>query len=934
MTPPNPAAKARHRVAARRRPMRGGWVTKVTHWLRDKPGASTTNLSKMPAGSTNHNAAPDTGRTSTAQTTMTANANTPHPTSPPTPTSSPTSRGASASQRTSTSGRERHPTSVEWLSLPQKQRKFAVITMAVGVIVLAFNITFTLTTPNLDSQAIITAAVLFGVVMFAPGIWVRRGEEYAQHKFWEYPLAVTLVFTPAYAVAAILSLYVGVISVRMFIRAPEKRLRAPVDFAAMCIATTVGCALASVSEPLTYPLGALAIVGIRDGIMFFYDDSRGGRAYAKRAWRHSWLVRTGVTFGVSSVATALVFVVGPQRAFFMWAPLTVLMVFWVLQYRSTVADEKASWQELERVTGKFVAETDDYLLAQQAVQTGLTLFRARHAVITLYADGSNPATQWSLRVGPNEKMQQTTFATDEQPDPPTVPPSHQKVRVLNSGKGPIGWMLLDWDPQVPARNNRDSLTTTYGHVVASSLANTLATKKVRQEAMDKSREAEMDPLTGLGNRLNLASRGPVALAESTDVNTLSALIMLDLDGFKRINDSLGHAAGDQVLVEVARRIKETVRQSDLAIRLGGDEFAILARDLRFVADAERMTSKIVRALIPPVEVEELQLSVETSIGYAVSPHDGMDIETLLKRADIALYQSKAKGRGQITRFSTDIDFETTDSLRLATDLRRAIVSRDELVVYYQPQVDLKTEMVTGMEALVRWQHPTEGLLMPDKFVHVAEQSNLIRPFTHAILQRALAGRANMRKVLPRGTVSVNLSAHNLLDQSLPMEVERLLVQYDVQPYELVLEVTETAAANDAEAARKVLTNLARLGCKIAMDDFGTGYATLDTMRSGAPITEIKMDRGFVKDVARDPRAVQVAKAIIDIAHAFECDMVAEGIEDAETLEILRDLGCDHAQGFYWMRPSPLSEVMDWIGEHTHRIRARGRAQEPAFRPSL
>lgn len=224
--------------------------------------------------------------------------------------------------------------------------------------------------------------------------------------------------------------------------------------------------------------------------------------------------------------------------------------------------------------------------------------------------------------------------------------------------------------------------------------------------------------------------------------------------------------------------------------------------------------------------------------------------------------------------------------------------------------------------------------MPDKFVKVAEQSNLIRPFTMAILQRALAGRQQMRKVLPHGTVSVNLSALNLLDSSLPGEVERMLEQYNVQPHELVLEVTETAHANDVEQARKVMLNLSRLGCKVAMDDFGTGYATLDTLRSGAPIGEIKMDRGFVKDVAKDPRAAKVAKAIIDIAHAYECAMVAEGIEDVETLEILRNLGCNQAQGYYWMKPSPLADVMDWIGAHSQRIRTMSQSSEPVYRSHL
>ena len=825
------------------------------------------------------------------------------------------------SERKSVAVRDRHPMSVMWLALPQKQRKFSVLTMAVGVMFLAFNLILTGTSSDLNKNWLFVTFGLFVAVAFLPGTWVRRGEEYFEQKFWEYPIAVSLVFAPWYMVASAMSMAVALLAVRIFVVAPEKRLRVPVDFAAVCVAATVGCAVATIYEPLTYPVGCVVLVVVHDLIMFCYDDSRGGRTYAVQAWEGTWAKRLAITVVVSVVATGLVYLVGPQREFLLLAPVSVLVVSWFVQYRNGAAEEKAVWAELQRVTGRFVAQTDDSLLAQQALKTGLTLFNARHGLVTLYADGHEPAIQWSLRAGPHQRIQTEVFAAGLSPEPPVLPMSNQKVQLLTLGQAPIGWMLLEWDPEAPVRSSRDSLTTTYGHVVASSLANTLATKKERTRRMQKQREAEEDPLTGMGNRARLALRGPAALAESADVGSVAALILLDLDGFKRINDTLGHAAGDQVLVEVARRIKDTVRQSDLAIRLGGDEFAILARELRWPADADAMASKIVRALVPPVEVEGLQLSVETSIGIAVSPDDADNVDDLLKRADIALYKSKAGGRGLVTRYSADIDFASTDSLRLATDLRRAIAAQDELVLHYQPQIDLASERVIGVEALVRWQHPTEGLLYPDRFVHLAEESNLIHSFTTAILHRAIAGRKEMRKVLPHGTVSVNLSAHNLLDQSLPGEVASLLGQYDVKPNELVLEVTETAAAGDTAAANRVLSSLVALGCKVAMDDFGTGYATLDTLRSGAPnITEIKMDREFVKDVAQNERSRKVAKAIIDIAHAMDCDMVAEGIEDVETLQVLRDLGCDHAQGYYWMRPAPLSEVMDWIGSHTHRLR--------------
>lgn len=816
----------------------------------------------------------------------------------------------------------RRAASSEWLSLPQPQRKYAVLTLAAGLMMLALNITLTVTAPTQDQRALVIACVLFAAITIVPGVMMRRGEDYFEVKFWEYPFAVSMVFAHAYSVAAIMTLCSAFLAARIFVIAPEKRLRAPVDTAALSIAATVGAAIATISEPLTYALGCLAIAAVRDAIMFGYDNARGGLEYAQNAWHGTLVRRLAITFALGAAVSGLVYVMGPQRHFLLFAPLSLLGVFWLVQNRIHATEEKQSWQALERVTGKFVAEGNDLILVTLALRNAISLFGARAASLTLYSTGEDDAaTQWSLSAGPNQRILSTVFARSDAPDAPTMTPSHQTVLSLVVGEQPIGFMMLDWDPQNPTRPGRNSLTTTYGHVVASSLANARMTRIAREHASQKTREAEEDPLTGMGNRTRLTSRGPIVLAESADVGGLSALIMLDLDGFKRINDTLGHAAGDQVLVEVARRIKETVRKGDLAIRLGGDEFAILARDLRFAADAEKTASKIMRALVPPVEVEDLQLSVETSIGIAVAPHDGHDIATLLRNADIALYKSKGEGRGRMNRYSTDIDFETTDSLQLATDLRRAIVSRDELVLHYQPQINLKTGRVSGVEALVRWQHPTEGLLYPDRFIHIAEQSALIQPFTRAILERALAGRQQMRKVLPRGTVSVNLSALNLLDQSLPALVQRLLTQYSIAPHELVLEVTETAAAADMAAAQRVLQNLTALGCKIAMDDFGTGYATLDTLRSGAPITEIKMDRGFVMDIATSERAAKVAKAIIEIAHAWDCRMVAEGVEDEATLNLLRDMNCDEAQGYFWMRPSPLNEVMDWIGSQTQLVRS-------------
>lgn len=803
------------------------------------------------------------------------------------------------------------PEGAVW-NLPRRERNYTILTFILGLLVFAVNGFLLGNDPDLDLTMVGLIGGLFAAIIFTPGIKVRRGDEYVDYKFWEYPIIVGLALGPAYLVAVCLIVAFGVTTAYTYVTTPERRTRIPVDFGAMCVAGTVGIWLAVVAEPYSYPAGCLLLVIVWELAFFGYDATRGGFAYARQAISDGWAKRFSLPLILSVIVAALVFVLGPQREFLLLAPLSVLGLYWFAQSRMESQEEKAAWRQMESVSSQFIGELDENKAIALALRQSLGLFSARHAEIVLHGDGIEAGSRWSLTAGPNMMVEVSYLGQGEPiPDPPRAT-TNSTIFALSMGERDFGYMVLEWDPMAPQKRSRRSLINTFGHSVSASVANTRHNKHIRNQAAEKAREAEHDPLTGMGNRARLASRGPVALTENEDIGRRCALLLFDLDGFKRINDTLGHAAGDEVLAEVARRIQRTVRKSDLAIRLGGDEFAVLAGDMEMSADAELLAAKISRALIPPIEIQDLQLSVEASIGVAMYPEDATDINSLLKLADIAMYRSKQVGRGKMTRYSKSINFETTESLRLATDLRRAIVSATELVLHYQPQVNLKTGEVTGVEALVRWNHPKLGMLSPDRFVHIAERSNLVRPFTIAILEKALIARMEMRALMPKGTVAVNLSAQNLLDSGLPRDVARLLTKYEVNPSELVLEVTETTTATDLIAAERVLTDLADLGCRIAMDDFGTGYATMDSLRAGSRVGEIKMDRGFVKDIAANERDRRVAAAIVEIAHAWDCQVVAEGIEDEVTFNLLRDMGCDIAQGYWLSRPAPLPEILDWV----------------------
>ena len=542
--------------------------------------------------------------------------------------------------------------------LPRHQRNYSILLVSVGLLALAFNTILSTHDDDLKASTVAIVAFLFVLTAASPGLRLRRGEEYPEYKFWAYPSVVSLAVAPAYLVITCFALTFGALCAKTFIQAPEKRNRALVDFGAMSVAATLGCYIASTYEPYTFPVGCMVVAVCWEGIFYGYDVTRGGRAYALHALWDSLDKRLAVPALSALVSTGLVFVLGPQREFLFFVPLSALVLYWLVEGRSNAMEEKAAWRQMEAISSQFIGELDEHNAIQLALKDSVRVFAARYAEVVLFRDGQDTAAEWSLRSGPGERVEVNMPVGGEVSAPPEMLSRHEQVLFLTVGDHQFGYMRLEWDPLAPVKESLRSLTNTFGHSVAACIANTRHNRQVQHQASEKAREAEHDPLTSLGNRTRLASHGPLVLNESSDVNRQAALLLFDLDGFKRINDTLGHAAGDQVLAEVARRVREAVRQSDVTIRLGGDEFAILAGDLEVAADAERLASKINRALIPPIEIQDLQLSIEASIGIAMYPTDATDIQSLLKMADIAMYRSKTIGRGKTTRYNKDIDSTT------------------------------------------------------------------------------------------------------------------------------------------------------------------------------------------------------------------------------------------------------------------------------------
>jgi len=427
---------------------------------------------------------------------------------------------------------------------------------------------------------------------------------------------------------------------------------------------------------------------------------------------------------------------------------------------------------------------------------------------------------------------------------------------------------------------------------------------------EKMRAAALtDELTGLGNRSLMALELSKALDRRRDDDEV-ALVLVDLDRFKEINDTLGHHYGDRLLQLVGPRLTPVLRAEDVVARLGGDEFAVLLPGVTGPEQAEEVAVRLHRSLLDPFDVDGVALSVEASMGIAVSGFHGVDATILLQRADMAMYAAKRR-IGGVRLFEPDMDTHSPERLQLLGELRLAL-HRRELVLHFQPKVSLPSGRCVGFEALVRWQHPTHGMVPPDSFISLAEGTGLIEPLTRYVLDLALeqcaAWRAAGHEDLP---VAVNVSARNLLESDLVEVVRDLLRAHDLPASCLVLEVTESAVMADPDKATEVLTRLHALGVAVALDDFGAGYTSLAQLRT-LPLHELKIDRQFVTDMATRSDDEMIVRSIVELGHNLGLKLVAEGVEDAASAARLMASGCESAQGYHFARPIPTADLPAWL----------------------
>jgi diguanylate cyclase (GGDEF)-like protein len=592
-------------------------------------------------------------------------------------------------------------------------------------------------------------------------------------------------------------------------------------------------------------------------------------------------------------------------------------VLWLLQqtysHRLRADDERRAWRALAEATGA-LNQLDEHGVATAGVTGPLTLFGAeRVEVDVLRGDGrwrryrgepGRPVVHRDLigtgRAGAVERTDQDL------------------VRPLMVGAVQVGELRVLLPRAVAPQQREQDALSAFGDALASALHDAATHRELRLVTARSSYEAVHDALTNLINRAALLSKGDVALHQLGHDHPV-ALLLLDINHFKEVNDTLGHAAGDELLQVTADRLDVLVRPGELLGRLGGDEFALLIPSPAVLSESTtvaersptpnvlRRAREIVELLATPIEVAGVRMSVEVSVGVVVAGAGTADMTELLRRADIAMYQAK-QGGGSVASYDSARDAASTDKLALLAELREALDVDDQLELALQPAVDLCTGEPTGVEALIRWRHPRRGRLNPVDFVRTIESSELLGAFTRYVVDKALGVAADWARHGLDVPISINLSARSLLDPRLPAEVAESLRRHQVPARRLVLEITETVVMSELEVIDEVLSALRAMGVQLAVDDFGTGFSSL-TFLTRISVDELKVDRSFVMRMADSPEAAAIVRTTVDLGRELGLRVVAEGVETADQRAALAELGCTAAQGYHFFRPMPSDKIV-------------------------
>ena len=521
-------------------------------------------------------------------------------------------------------------------------------------------------------------------------------------------------------------------------------------------------------------------------------------------------------------------------------------------------------------------------------------------------------------------MHPADISPPNQPDgtPSRVAAEQKIATAFLNGKERFEWLHQRKNGNVfPAEVCLTALTLS-GRPTLLATVRDITDRKVAEERVQYL--AYYDALTGLPNRTLLQDRLAKALASARRRKDKVALLFLDLDRFKDINDSLGHSVGDLLLQEVAERLKTWGREQDTVARLGGDEFLIMLTHVKDVPDAAVAAERLMDAMTAEFVVQGHSLSVSCSVGISIFPEHGADGETLIKNADAAMYSAKENGRNNFRFFTEDMNAQVVERLTLESSLRLAL-DKKELFLVYQPQMDIATGRITGLEALLRWQHPELGLVPPDKFIRIAENSGLIVPIGEWVLRTACSqARKWQDEGLPAVSVAVNVSAVQFRQEGFCELIRRVLHETGLAPQYLELELTESLLLANADLMLSVLQELKAMGVTLAIDDFGTGYSSFSYLRQ-FPVSKLKIDRSFIRDVAVNPDDAAITTAIISMAKSLKLKVIAEGVENEAQMSFLRAHQCDEIQGYYFSKPLAVDKVADKLRGDTPEPHVRAQA---------
>ena len=659
-------------------------------------------------------------------------------------------------------------------------------------------------------------------------------------------------------------------------------------------------------------------------------------------------------FGATAVASLALLAVTAMRQTPVAAALIMVVIailFWVFRSYSGISKRYGKLQQLYEFTQILTRSPEFGSAARAILDEARELLRSQRAELSLRAEDGVAVMRVTLDatgelttgVQPEDASDPAFLIAVEDRQPVLIPrgaktPEELASLVEHNAKDLLMVPLVKGDVVIGTITMLDRLgdintfdeddlkvLSTFANHASMALENARLIDELRQEAEDRQHQALHDSLTGLANRSHFLASTVEALGRSRDGGRTGVLLM-DLDRFKEINDTLGHHHGDLLIQQVATRLVEIAPPHTLVARLGGDEFAILLPSVGSLAEAVATGERIHSIFRDGFSVEGVELTADGSIGVAVSPDHGLTPEELLQRADVAMYVAKDSDQVSVALYEEIQNENSRRRLALAAALRSSIENGD-LTIAYQPKALLSTGEVVGVEALARWDHPTFGKVGPDEFIPLSEHVGLMRPLTMLVLDKSLGQIRRWSELGIQLDLAVNLSVRNLLDANLPRDVKALLERHRVAPARLTLEITESEIMRDPERSMVILGRLRDLGLGLSIDDFGTGHSSLAYLKR-LPVDEVKIDRTFVKQVAQDDIDSTIVRSIVEVARNRGLRVVAEGIEDDPTWNVLRSLGCDVAQGFFLCQPLDASRLTTWL--HDRQRPGRKRASAPAL----